>query len=536
MNLYLHPSTYVELSRARMLAADGRCRSFGDGGEGFVPGEGVGAVLLKPLAAAEADGDPIHAVIVGSAVNHGGRTNGYTVPNPRAQAAVVREALDNAGLTSADVGYVEAHGTGTRLGDPVEVDGLTQAFADTPADCALGSVKSNIGHLEAAAGIAGLTKVVLQLEHGELAPTLHAERTNPDIDFAATPFTLTREGGAWPSTGRRVAGISSFGAGGANAHVLVAEYQRAATPPPPRHPVLLPLSARTDADLRARAAALAAWLDTRETPDLAAIAATLQTGREAMDERLCFVASTAGEWREQLGAYLSEVADGPWWRGKVQASKETLAALTRKPEVRALVGKWVADGAWGELAAFWTKGTPLDWSEVNSASTRVHLPGYPFAGPEFWFEPTGIEPPREEHADAQDVLLAELADILQMPAADIERHRPFADYGLDSILGVSLVHRLNETLGTDLDTTDLFDHGTADRLGAFLAGARPVAKPAAASPRRTTRSPSSAWPRATATRRPPRRCGRTSPRAPTSSSPSRAGPSPATSPAAPAAS
>ncbi|WP_305879319.1 SDR family NAD(P)-dependent oxidoreductase [Amycolatopsis sp. WQ 127309] len=479
VNLYLHPSTYVELSRARMLAADGRCRSFGDGGEGFVPGEGVGAVLLKPLAAAEADGDPIHAVIVGSAVNHGGRTNGYTVPNPRAQAAVVREALDNAGLTSADVGYVEAHGTGTRLGDPVEVDGLTQAFADTPADCALGSVKSNIGHLEAAAGIAGLTKVVLQLEHGELAPTLHAERTNPDIDFAATPFTLTREGGAWPSTGRRVAGISSFGAGGANAHVLVAEYPRAATPAPPRHPVLLPLSARTDADLRARAADLAAWLDTRETPDLAAIAATLQTGREAMDERLCFVARTAGEWRAQLGAYLSEVADGPWWRGKVRASRETLAALAGKPEVRALVGQWVAGGAWGELAAFWTKGTPLDWSEVDGSSTRVHLPGYPFAGPEFWFEPTGIEPPREEHADAQDVLLAELADILQMPAADIERHRPFADYGLDSILGVSLVHRLNETLGTELDTTDLFDHGTADRLGAFLAGARPVSKPAA---------------------------------------------------------
>ncbi|WP_189227099.1 SDR family oxidoreductase, partial [Saccharothrix coeruleofusca] len=493
VNLYLHPSTYVELSRARMLSTDGRCRSFGAGGDGFVPGEGVGAVLLKPLAAAEADGDPIHAVILGSAINHGGRTNGYTVPNPKAQAAVVRAALDSAGLGAGDIGYVEAHGTGTRLGDPIEVDGLTEAFApDAPApgSCALGSVKSNIGHLEAAAGIAGLTKVVLQLEHGEITPTLHAEPTNPDIDFAATPFTPSPRGGPWPrpAGGRRIAGISSFGAGGANAHVIVAEHLRddvAATPP--RHPLLLPLSARTEQDLRARAAGLADWLDGRPEPDLAAVAATLQTGREAMDERLCFVASSAREWREQLRAFLADPdADGPWWRGRVRASRETLDALAGKAGLRALVAQWVEAGEWGELAAFWAKGTPLDWSQVNGGAPtrRVHLPGYPFAGPEFWFEPAEHETPtaspapagrRAEEVDAERVLLTELADILQMPAGDIERHRPFADYGLDSILGVSLVHRLNEALGTDLETTDLFDHGTLDRLGAFLADARPAA-------------------------------------------------------------
>ncbi|MEU5030943.1 SDR family NAD(P)-dependent oxidoreductase [Streptomyces milbemycinicus] len=499
VNLYLHPSTYVELCRARMLAADGRCRSFGADGEGFVPGEGVGAVLLKPLAAAEADGDPIHAVILGSAVNHGGRTNGYTVPNPRAQAAVVREALDRAGLRAGDVGYVEAHGTGTRLGDPVEVDGLTLAFApDDPGagSCALGSVKSNIGHLEAAAGIAGLTKAVLQLEHGEIAPTLHSERPNPDIGFAATPFVLNRDGGPWarPSGGRRIAGVSSFGAGGANAHVIVAEHLRSATvTAPPGNPVLLPLSARTEQDLRARAAGLAAWLDGREAweeADLAVVASTLQTGREAMEERLCFVAKSAREWREQLHGFLADPdADGPWWRGRVQANKQTLAALAGKAELRELVVQWVVTGAWDELAAFWAKGMPLEWSEVHSGeppADRVHLPGYPFAGPEFWFEPAEpLEPerpaapvpsvPRGADVDAESVLLAQLADILQMPAGEIERHRPFADYGLDSILGVSLVHRLNEALGIELDTTDLFDHGTVARLAAFLAGLRPAA-------------------------------------------------------------
>ncbi|WP_439657532.1 SDR family NAD(P)-dependent oxidoreductase [Lentzea sp. HUAS TT2] len=489
VNLYLHPSTFVELCRSRMLAADGRCRSFGAGGEGFVPGEGVGAVLLKPLAAAEADGDPIHAVILGSAINHGGRTNGYTVPNPRAQAAVVRAAIEAAGLRPGDIGYVEAHGTGTRLGDPVEIDGLTQAFG-TDSAAAIGSVKSNIGHLEAAAGIAGLTKVVLQLRNGELVPTLHAERVNPDIDFAATPFELSRAT-TWPRPdgGRRIAGISSFGAGGANAHVIVAEHVSTAVPAPEQGiPALLPVSARTEDDLRARVAELAQWLDTQEKPDLASIAATLRTGREAMTERVCFVARDVLEWRRQLRAFLAapatDASGESWWRGRVEANNETLAALAAKPELRELIEHWLATGGHAELASFWVRGTPIDWSEVDGTRPRVHLPGYPFAGPEFWFEPSAPQPQAAPAAvpaavDVDGVVLAELAEILQMPVSEIERHRPFADYGLDSILGVSLVHRLNDVLGTSVDTTDLFDHGTFERLSTFLAGSRPSVAPVA---------------------------------------------------------
>lgn len=227
VNLYLHPSTYEDLSAAHMLSPSGRCRSFGDGADGFVPGEGVGCVLLKPLSRAQADGDHIHALIRGSAVNHGGRTNGYTVPNPTAQRDVVRAALDQAGLSARTLSYIEAHGTGTDLGDPVEVDGLIQAFETDTADsgfCALGSVKSAIGHLEAAAGIAGLTKVVLQMKNGTLAPSLHSERLNPNIDFAKSPFTLQRAAAPWVSSGPRRAGLSSFGAGGANAHIILEEW------------------------------------------------------------------------------------------------------------------------------------------------------------------------------------------------------------------------------------------------------------------------------------------------------------------------
>src|SRR5690606_23616010 len=157
VNLYLHPSSYVSLCGLQMLADGDECRSFGAGGNGFVPGEGVGALVLKRLEDAERDGDHIHAVIRGTSINHGGTTNGYTVPNPVAQGRVVRDALDRAGVDARTISYVEAHGTGTVLGDPIEINGLTRAFSQDTQDvryCAIGSVKSNIGHAEAAAGIA----------------------------------------------------------------------------------------------------------------------------------------------------------------------------------------------------------------------------------------------------------------------------------------------------------------------------------------------------------------------------------------------
>jgi len=237
VNLYLHASNYIDLSASRMLSADGHCKSFGAGGNGFVPGEGVGCLLLKPLSRALADGDRIHALIRSSAVNHGGKTNGYTVPNPNAQREVIRAALDQAGIDAREVSYVEAHGTGTELGDPIEITGLTQAYqahTDERGFCALGSVKSCIGHLEAAAGIAGVTKVILQMKHRTLTPSLHADELNPNIAFNDTPFVLQRARAPWmprradvngiQQLQARIAGVSSFGAGGANAHVILEEW------------------------------------------------------------------------------------------------------------------------------------------------------------------------------------------------------------------------------------------------------------------------------------------------------------------------
>ncbi|MEU9703552.1 SDR family NAD(P)-dependent oxidoreductase [Streptomyces sp. NPDC047981] len=256
VNVSVHPQKYLQLAQGQFLSADGRCRSFGEDGSGYVPGEGVGAVVLKPLDRARADGDHIHGVIRATVLNHTGRTSGFTVPSPAAQGELIRAALDRAGWDPATVGCVEAHGTGTALGDPIEVEGLRKAFGDGRAaegSVALGSVKSNIGHLESAAGIAGLTKVLLQLRHGELVPSLHADRPNPHIDLTGSPFRIQRTRSPWPagSTPRR-AGVSAFGAGGANAHLLVEEApQEAERPTGPAGERLYVLSARTAQELRA---------------------------------------------------------------------------------------------------------------------------------------------------------------------------------------------------------------------------------------------------------------------------------------------
>ena len=242
VNVSIHPNKYIGLGQGQFVSSQGRCASFGAGGDGYVPGEGVGAVLLKPLARAMADGDHIYGVIKGTAINHGGKTNGFSVPNPNAQANVIGQAFKQTGIDPRTISYLEAHGTGTSLGDPIEITGLTKAFGEYTHDkqfCAIGSVKSNIGHCESAAGIAGMTKILLQLKHRQLVPSLHAETLNPHIDFANSPFVVQRSLQAWqrpqlaidaenrPGEMRelpRIAGISSFGAGGSNAHVIIEEY------------------------------------------------------------------------------------------------------------------------------------------------------------------------------------------------------------------------------------------------------------------------------------------------------------------------
>ncbi len=422
VNVSIHPNKYLLLSQGQFASSVGRCESFGKGGDGYVPGEGVGAVLLKPLRQALAAGDHVYAVIKGSSVNHGGKTNGYTVPNPQAQAQVIAQALKQSQLPAEALSYIEAHGTGTSLGDPIEIAGLTKAFNQSSAapliqSCAIGSAKSNIGHCESAAGIAGLTKVLLQLEHQQLVPSLHSQTLNPHIDFANTPFwvqqTLTR----WERPRRmhegvereysRIAGISSFGAGGSNAHVIIAEHEPAAREPievNEQRPALIVLSAKSEAQLQQRAQQLLTALESERysDTDLADIAYTLQVGREAMEQRLAFTAASLSELRQMLQRYVDADASGvnQLYRGEVKRHKEALSLFTADEDLQQAISAWVAKGKYAKLLELWVKGLTVDWSQLYEAARRprrISLPVYPFAKERHWMP----EVPRLSAAGAQ---------------------------------------------------------------------------------------------------------------------------------------
>jgi acyl transferase domain-containing protein/enoyl-CoA hydratase/carnithine racemase/aryl carrier-like protein/SAM-dependent methyltransferase len=438
VSLIVDPQHMIELSALGMLSEGAECRSFGRNADGFVDAEGVGAVILKPLAQALRDGDHVHAVIKASALNAGGRTHGYTVPNPVAQADVVSTALARAGIDSTDVSYLEAHGTGTALGDPIEVAGLTRAFrergradgAGRDRHCAIGSLKSSIGHCESAAGIAGLTKVLLQLRHRQLVPTLHAEQVNEEIDFEATPFRLQRELAAWRppvEDGReipRIAGISSFGAGGANAHLIVQEAPMRARPRTgDSGPWLVPLSARTAEQLQDKIRQLAAFLG-REGADIdpAALAYTLQVGREAMDERIVLQVDAIDDLRRRLQALADgQRIDPEPQRGNVRTHREFLAACRADAGFAARCEAWLAERDLARIAEHWAKGVDIDWSRLygDVRPDRIPLPTYPFARERHWIAPQrtlgqGVA------AAAKHPLLQRNTSTLRYPAYGVE--------------------------------------------------------------------------------------------------------------------
>ncbi|MDH6063736.1 type I polyketide synthase [Umezakia ovalisporum] len=298
------PEESVSLAKAHMLSPDGRCKVFDASANGYVRAEGCGMIVLKRLSDAQADGDKILALIRGSAINQDGRTSGLTVPNGPQQADVIRQALANSGITPEQVNYVEAHGTGTSLGDPIEVGALGTIFNQRSQPLIIGSVKTNIGHLEAAAGIAGLIKIVLAMQHGEIPPNLHFHQPNPRINWDKLPISIPTERTAWP-TGDRIAGISSFGFSGTNSHVVLEEAPKIEPSILEIHSkqYVFTLSAATPQALQELTQRYVTYLTEHLQESLADICFTANTGRKHFKHRFAVVAESKTQLRQQLETF-----------------------------------------------------------------------------------------------------------------------------------------------------------------------------------------------------------------------------------------
>lgn len=425
VNLDVHQCKQEITVAGGLLSDEGLCRAFGRGASGYVPGEGVGALLLKPLDQAIRDRDNVYAVVKGSAISHGGRNSGYAVPNSRAQCDVVTSAMKKAGIDARSIGYIEAHGTGTELGDPIEIAGLNQAFERDRVplhSCAIGSIKTNIGHLEAAAGIAGVCKTLLQMRKRILVPSLHSSELNEFIDFAHSPFVVQQRLEPWhPKEVDGVlqplrAGISSFGAGGSNAHVILEEAMGAPGMQADPGPRIFPLSARTEEQLLQAATRLAAFVGKHHgagtLPDLDDIAFTLQVGRKSFDHRLAIVADGVAALLDRLGSFIDGGRGDDILVGHVR-NAEGITRLLNQNEKQAFVDLLAQSRDPHKLAQLWIDGLVSDWQGMASATgRRVSLPTYPFADRRHWLAPAGA---------ARQVALAGLHPLIDANESTFER-------------------------------------------------------------------------------------------------------------------
>src|SRR5579864_2027432 len=406
----LSPAAYISFSMAGMLSPDGKCKSFDKRANGYVRGEGCGAILIKTLAAAEADGNHIYAVIKATAENHGGKVTTLTAPNSSAQSALLVEAYEKAQIDPATVGFIECHGTGTSLGDPIEIQALSKAFSELykkhnkgPAKephCGLSSVKTNIGHLETAAGIAGVLKVLLAIKHKQIPANVHFEELNPYINLKGTPFYIADKLTPWEAPKGedgmplpRRAGVSSFGFGGANAHIVLEEYiaPKRQSLAQGNDPQLIVLSAKNEERLKAYVQSMRAYLDKKEV-ELADFAYTLQVGRDEMPERLALVASSVEDLKQKFEQILRGETPKESYSNNVRKAKEEIDAET-------FVQAAIEQNELSRLAELWVAGAKIDWRLLHKSGLprRISVPPYPFARERYWMLSSSPKATEERH-------------------------------------------------------------------------------------------------------------------------------------------
>ena len=469
-NIFSTEYNFLYYTKSGMLSPAGRCKVFDSGADGFVPGEGAAALVLKPLSEALRDGDHVYGVIRDTGINQDGKTNGMTAPSQKSQSELQVASLQRAEINPETIGYVEAHGTGTKLGDPIEVSGLTgsfRVFTDKTQFCHIGSVKSNIGHTISVAGIAGLIKAVMSLKTKTIVPTLHVETPNALIGFDQTPFKLALKKEAFPAprTGNRRALVNSFGMSGTNAIVLLEEHPESSGEKS-TEPVMIPISGRDKRALeRAVEQFKKALAEQGHTWNLRDVAFTYQTGRKHFAEKLAVICSNVHQLKETLDAW-------------------SIRAPDRLVVARGVDSRYIMELK--DLAAVWLSGKDADWTSFYGrqlnlpAPKRVSLPGYPFASERYWIDvPPGklLERQRAhdaEHAiilrgvDVSDTIGKIIAGVLGMEATAVDANVSLAEYGFDSIMGLVLKERLETKFAIKIPVKDFFENLTLSRMRDYV--------------------------------------------------------------------
>ncbi|MBW4673376.1 MAG: 6-deoxyerythronolide-B synthase [Desmonostoc geniculatum HA4340-LM1] len=521
VHLLLSPETSVAFARTKMLDADGYCKTFDADANGYVRGEGCGVIVLKRLSDAVAHKDKILAVIRGSAVNHNGRSSSLIAPNGPSQQALIRQALENASVEPAAVSYIEVQGTSTSLGQPIEVEALAAVYGkNRPLDNPLliGSVKTNIGHLEAASGIASLMKIVLAMQHGEIPPHLHLHQPNPYIDWEKLPVKVPTQNIPWDKGDRqRLAGVSAFSFSGTNAHIVLEEYTNAENRQGLSRPLhILALSAKTQESLVQLTAAYEKYLIGNSELNLADICFTANTKRSHFPYRLAVTAASTLELAGKLGAF----RDGKQVEGLSQGKATTnLPDELQIPDLNSESINW--QSIWENVAQSYVKGVTIDWAALypDDLCDRLQLPNYPWQRQRYW-----VESGKQINADLSIIDLIEQGNIQQLPAAenlsadewelllqlltkltdaspsiqqlqrqsltvtdiqnwlvsqiakemgvkpdDIEIQAAFDSYGLDSMLAISIANAGQKYLGIQVSPLMLVHYPTIAALSQHLA-------------------------------------------------------------------
>lgn len=500
VNAIIEPAALLA-SRA-MLSADGCCKTFDESANGMVRGEGVGTVYLKRLSDAERDGDNIYALILGSGCNHGGMARTITAPNPDAQSQLLIDTYKNLGIDPASISYIEAHGTGTKLGDPIEIEGLKKAFSHlyeavgrtmpSQPHCGIGTAKVNVGHLEAAAGMAGLFKVVLSMQSGLLPGNIHLKQQNSKIDLSGTPFYLIKDREDWHALKDefgtalpRRAGINSFGFGGTNAHLVVEEYRPRSLKTDDRCIAkggVFVLSAKNTEALKEYAQSMLGFIHRRskslaeDASFLPRLLYTLQVGREPMSQRLAFIVDGWQDLECSLDEFLRSGRLGD--RGFVGTAVVQSDLPNDWPT-------WRLD----DISRAWTMGGTIDWCRLytDSMPIRIPLPTYPFARCSYWVEcpdltavplaniasaatnhgpmPVSEPPvaPNSSNTKLEDSLASLMGQVLKIDAGLISMTENPANYGVDSVNWLEFLDLVERELGAHIDLSEIQDSSNSIR-------------------------------------------------------------------------